>query len=39
MLSISFMINRARQLILNNYKWDSIAAKMISVYQDITREK
>ncbi len=27
--------DRARQFILENYTWDNIAAKMISVYQDI----
>lgn len=31
--------DRARQFILENYTWDNIAAKMISVYQDISREK
>ncbi|MDB9374990.1 glycosyltransferase [Nodularia sphaerocarpa] len=35
MLSISFMINRARQFIRENYTWDTIASKMLSVYQNL----
>jgi glycosyltransferase involved in cell wall biosynthesis len=27
--------DRARQFILENYTWDSVAAKMLAVYQDI----
>ncbi|MHC5935342.1 glycosyltransferase, partial [Nostoc sp.] len=29
------MGDRARQFILENYTWDSLASKLISVYQDI----
>jgi hypothetical protein len=30
------MGDSARKFILDNYTWDSIALKMISVYQEIT---
>jgi glycosyltransferase involved in cell wall biosynthesis len=33
------MGDRARQFILDNYTWDSIATKMLSIYQDITSQK
>jgi glycosyltransferase involved in cell wall biosynthesis len=29
------MGDAAREFIFNNYTWDSVAAKMVAVYQDI----
>ncbi|MTJ53674.1 glycosyltransferase, partial [Anabaena sp. UHCC 0253] len=30
--------DRARQFILENYTWDRVASKMVSVYQDIIND-